>query len=230
VHQEVRRYERLSTIAIAGTPIEFGLTRIPAANPRDNYTGILRVDHWFREKDFVTFRYSNEHEDDTLAYSGLANFSNTSFGSRFASSAAFGNHFGSASYSRIISPVLVNEARFSLVRNRAHADLRSELAPLINILGNFAFGPLQSAPYVSDNDELQWQDILTWQRGRHSLKAGVDISRLRSVVAYGSNVRGTWTFLNFADFLNNQAFSFAQRFSLSAPEAFSDAAVLVLSG
>jgi hypothetical protein len=45
-----------------------------------------------------------------------------------------------------------------------------------------------------------------------------DITRLRAVVINDSNVRGSWTFPNFADFLNNRPSQFAQRFSKFGPD------------
>ena len=55
---------------------------------------------------------------------------------------------------------------------------------------------------------FQYQDILTWLKGRHSFKAGADYRRVRFYNIQGFDTKGTWVFDSFADFLNSSPSNF----------------------
>ena len=61
---------------------------------------------------------------------------------------------------------------------------------------NFPQGRIQNT--------FQWQDIVTINEGKHSLKFGVDIRRNRLFNRADFESKGDFRFNNFADFMNSQ--------------------------
>src|SRR5262249_12925502 len=52
---------------------------------------------------------------------------------------------------------------------------------------------------------LEWGDDFTYVAGRHSMKTGVDIQRMRDNYSNPAFLRGTYTFSNFNNFLAGTA-------------------------
>ena len=129
---------------------------------------------------------------------------------------------------RILSPTLVNEARFgvngffnnNLDEQTYKRDVMSELgigfgqfgpfdygAPAVSITGYTGAGPSPESPYQFRNYNFDWVDNLAWTRGTHSIKIGADIRRDRFNTHGNYGTRGQLTFQNqatgygFADFL-----------------------------
>ena len=65
-------------------------------------------------------------------------------------------------------------------------------------------------------NSFQFMDVLSCQKGRHSLKSGADIRYidLDNVAAFDS--KGTFTFNNLQDYMNNFAVTFAQALQTSS--------------
>src|SRR5262249_42274324 len=56
----------------------------------------------------------------------------------------------------------------------------------------------------------QFSDVLSWQKARHSLKFGFDVRRIELFNLAAFDSKGTFTFNNLQDFLNNNAVTFVQ--------------------
>lgn len=135
---------------------------------------------------------------------------------------------GMISNIRILSPTLVNEARFGV--NGFHndninemsykRDVMSELGinvgkfgpfdygiPLVAVTGYSGIGPSPENPYRFRNYNFDWVDNISWTRGKHSIKIGADIRRDRFNTHGNFATRGSWsvqtqaTGYGFADFL-----------------------------
>jgi hypothetical protein len=100
---------------------------------------------------------------------------------------------------RVLSPTMVNEARFGYTRffNSAGRELAfvrdvvTELAipglpsgapvtwgiPSISITGYSGFGDDSEGPYANDNNSLQFVDNFSWIRGKHSFRFGGEFRR-----------------------------------------------------
>jgi hypothetical protein len=66
--------------------------------------------------------------------------------------------------------------------------------PAMRIDGYSEFGDRPNDPFIYDIQNLQFFDMATWMKGRHSLKAGIDIIRSNYVEADVRNVRGDFRF------------------------------------
>jgi hypothetical protein len=98
-------------------PIQMGSTRIAAPNQANLWTLQGRIDHRLTDRDNLTVRYWGEKARADLALSGRANASNTSFGPLFAAGDDFLNWSLSASHTRTLGPLAINELRFNYFRN-----------------------------------------------------------------------------------------------------------------
>jgi hypothetical protein len=58
-------------------------------------------------------------------------------------------------------------------------------------------------------NDFQFQDNWSLVKGRHTIKAGIDIRRDRTISYFLPNVNGTFGFSSFGRFDNNQPTSFA---------------------
>lgn len=112
----------------------------------------------------------------------------------------------------MFSSTLINQARFSLNKIDAQPAVTSgrqnseyginvpntnPLAPglpFIAISGFPGLGDPQQPFVQRNNDVFQFTDDLTWLRGRHSLKFGVDVRRERMFIAFINRPNGDYTF------------------------------------
>ncbi len=121
-----------------------------------------------------------------------------------------------ASNTRVLSPNLVNEFRFgynSFFNSIGHElaftrDVVSELKipglqplppaawgiPEIRVAGLGYFGNLAEGPYVNDNRLLQFVNNVSWIRGKHSFRVGVEIRSDRYHQQGNSGVQGRFSF------------------------------------
>ncbi|HEY3442979.1 MAG TPA: TonB-dependent receptor [Paludibaculum sp.] len=194
-----------------------------AVSTQDTYTA--RVDHSFSSKDTVSFRYVfNDTYEAGVPFWGHDERNNLG-----------GTRNWTAAYTRTISPTLINEFRvgwhkfseteiFGTTNDAAYDIVGKMGLPLVSRLPK-EFGPptisisgpdggysmydiqRQIGPRDRSNGYMPFTDTLSWQRGKHFIKAGADIS-VRSVTfeqaraPRGSfNFDGTYTGSALADFL-----------------------------
>ena len=201
IHSQVRQYSQLTNVIVNAMPIQVGTGRIPLANPFDFWYGVLRVDHQLTPRDSLSYRnlFDRRNQPDVI--------SNLQFGSRFSGAQTILGQSHSLSHIRNFTPRLINEFRFSYSRRNLDFPENDPLSPTVGITGAFTIGGASSFPQSRIQNNFQWQNVSTWLVGRHSLKMGADVRRLRLFDLNGFDTKGTWTFNSLADFLNNSAFS-----------------------
>src|SRR5262249_4057418 len=118
------------------------------------------------------------------------------------------NH--SLAYTRIISPRFLNEARMAYVRSDLQFQENDPISPTVTINTFFVIGGLSQFPQGRVDHNCKYQDVATYTTGRHSMKFGLDLLRYRLFSQADTNSKGTWSFANLADFINNQASSLIQ--------------------
>ncbi|HZF39818.1 MAG TPA: TonB-dependent receptor, partial [Blastocatellia bacterium] len=134
------------------------------------------------------------------------------------------------SHNYTITPSLLNEARFGLTINNSGTAFPFDGRDFTNKLGfqgigpDFPFNGLPDVSFSGDISDLnrdrgdsasqsrtyQFNDNLTWTKGRHTMKYGFDVRWIRAVTALGfigadnygnSNFSGKFSGSDFADFL-----------------------------
>lgn len=159
----------------------------PTRETNDRYSG--RIDYNASERDRLTFRYFRADNGPWLSGVGSGT-------DRIGNWGGFGllTDSGLASYTRTISPSLLNEFRFGVLRNQAFRTPQNSdfdpsriipglTAPLpglggvptVNILG---FRGLSDQPGSGDViRSMEFSNILTWNRGRQNWKFGFEYQR-----------------------------------------------------
>jgi hypothetical protein len=174
----------------------------------DNWDDFLfKVDQRLGAKDTLTGRILERWETSTNPFSG------SSLGT-FGATTSTGQALYGISETRIFTPTLINEFRMGLTRTidaelSAHAgtnwaanygipgtttDPSLEGFPKFSVTGFETIGDSTSDPirYVVNN--FNWNDVVTWNKGKHSLKMGGDVLRVQYYQPTNSNFNGTFTF------------------------------------
>jgi len=111
-----------------------------------------------------------------------------------------------------ISGDAISETRAQITRSRLDAPPNDLAGPAVNIGGIASFGTLTVSPTARDIDLGEIAQNLTWLRGNHSLKAGVDLLRNRVTIAFPGALQGVYTFSSLSNFLAGNYASFQQAF------------------
>ncbi|MCM3903297.1 MAG: carboxypeptidase regulatory-like domain-containing protein [Pyrinomonadaceae bacterium] len=200
-------FSNLQNTTVNGVPIQVGTTNLGVAQPNDTHTFIVRVDHQLGEKDNATIRYiTNQSQDANV-------ISNLTFGERFSGAQALFDQNLALSETHVFSANVINEFRTSYIRRNLDFPENDTETLTTNIAGFFNFGGLSNFPQSRVTNYFQFSDTLSWTFGKHGLKLGGDIRFNQLFNKSGFDLKGTYTFNNLADYLNNNAFAFAQAVS-----------------
>ncbi len=198
------QFRTLNNQTVNGVAIQTGLTNVGITQPADYYTHTLRIDHKIGGDDNLTGRYITNKTTDVNV------ISNTSFGSLFTGDQNIFDQNLALSETHIFNPAVINEFRFSYVRRNLGFPEVAPNVPTATITGLFTIGGLNNFPQGRVQDSFQFSDTLSWQKSSHSFKFGVDIRKLKLFNLAAFDSKGTFTFANFQDYINNRATTFAQ--------------------
>lgn len=169
--------------------------------------GLLRGDHWFSPEHRLRVRYFGQGSDirkpftfpppvniPGLPYNDFANVHNALVGyvATFSPALTWETR---ASYGRFDS--LNNSPDFQI--DPAALGLRFPFAgpanlPMLILSGLTSYGTSTSTDARRRDNRYQWQNHVSWQRGRHALKFGAEIWENRFSVREDSNAYGSFTF------------------------------------
>jgi Carboxypeptidase regulatory-like domain len=117
--------------------------------------------------------------------------------------------FAKANWTRTLSPTLLNEASMSYTRAAGGNPGTAEDKELPNagtitgITATFNQGPLGWA-----HNNFAWRDVISWIRGNHNVRFGVDIDRQRGEQNRSLSItRPNFTFANILDFAQDLPFT-----------------------
>ena len=192
----------------------------PVAAIREDQ-GIMRVDHALSSKDTLSLVYMINDVGDSYPLQivkGASTGGDVPVGSGFTDTYRYQS--GSLSWTRTISPTVVNELRFAA--NRAASltavptshtspaslgfktvipdDPAGTSIPPITVNGAFGLGPSPQGPTTIHDVTFQYQDTLSWTRGRHDLKFGADLRWVRNNFHYDFYNNGSFFFGDFGNF------------------------------
>ena len=152
-----------------------------------------RLDQYFRQyKDRIFFQYFN--------YFSKAQSANPRPIQRIVQP-NYGM-YGKVNWTRTITPSLVNEASMTLVRvDGATPPTTHPELPSVSVTGMQGFSQSQiNWAHVNYN----WHDVVSWLRGNHTFKFGVDVDRQHDLDNFTpSYARPTFTFGNPLDFMQD---------------------------
>ncbi|HEV3200753.1 MAG TPA: carboxypeptidase regulatory-like domain-containing protein [Bryobacteraceae bacterium] len=193
----------LRNVTVNGAAIPFGSVSIPLANPYVFWLGTARGDYVISDHDtaYVRSTVDDRNQPDVI--------SNLQFGSLFSGAQVIRRQNHVLSETHVFSPTLTNQFSFAFIRSVLGFPENDPTDPSTGITGAFTIGGLSNFPQGRTTNEFQWLDTATWVRGRHSVKFGVNIVRQRLLNLAAFDTKGTYSFNNFADFLNNQAATLA---------------------
>ncbi len=170
---------------------------------------IFRYDYTMSTKDTLSAFYIF---DDEPSFHPIGLGGNVPVGSGYTNNERYQS--GSISWTRAISPTMLNELRATANRRATltsvPADTTSPAAlgfttifpddpkgtapPFVSVAGAFSLGPSPYGPTKIHDATFQYQDTFSWTRGRHAMKFGADLRWVRNNFNY--------------DFYNNGSFDF----------------------
>ena len=188
----------------------FAQVVLQGSQPANEDYGNVRWDYHISEKDNVFARYiiDNGTLTDPLA-SPLGLYPEESLGR---------NQYLTLGYTRLVSPSVSNDARFSFVRTNMRAFTNVSNAPLqffafygearqdgnIVVPGFSQIGPGGFTPDYEIQNTYSLSDGIFWSRGKHSIEAGVEFRRLQSPVKNSFFDDQGWNFPNLESFLEGK--------------------------
>ena len=210
VYAQNPTFNNRSNVLVNGIPIETGQVNVNIVNPSVYHTFFGRVDHRLSDSDNLTVRYYvNKRRDENA-------ISNCAFGPTFCGNQDLRDSNLAASQTHIFGPAVLNEARFSWVQRDLLFPENDPTSPTAGISGLFTIGGFSNFPQSRVTDSYQFSDTLTWLRGRHTLKFGADIRYNKADNQSAFDSKGTFTFNNLQDYMNNSAFRLAQALQTSS--------------
>jgi hypothetical protein len=196
------------------TSIPSGLFQANVPAPTRDTEFSLRAAHQFGEKYSAYAQYS--YEDWTGQNQGVG-------GQALASSAYNSKYHEDDAVVHVdstLSPVLLNQ--FSVVGEHdfnSHANAFE--APKINVAGDFIGGSAQG-DYLSTEYNFRIFDMVTWTRGRHTLKFGAGVPHMnRRAFDDNTNALGTYTFGPTLNADGSVAQSALENYANNLPSGFS---------
>lgn len=204
VYTQTPTFTNVRNIDVNGVPIQIGSTNLGVAQPNNTSYYLARVDHRLGDNDNLNIRYIGNKSIDTNVVSNLT------FGERFAGAQNLFDQNVAISETHVFSQNIVNEVRASYIRRNLDFPENDTNTLTTTVSGFFTFGGLSNFPQSRVTNYFQLSDTLSWQTGNHSLKLGFDIRRNQLINKSGFDLKGTYSFNNLTDYLNNNAFSFSQ--------------------
>jgi hypothetical protein len=177
--------------------------------PSDNWDSGAHVDYRLTDKMQLTGKFYDQ-------------VNNTPFS---ASNGQAGYFIGAPGHSKqaggswvwTVTPTLVNEFRFSVIRSEFDSfggntygfDKLTQNIANVGITGYLGYGLAYNLPQYRQVKSYQYQDNVSKQWGRHALKMGLQLIDDNIPLGFLPNVNGVYTFSSFQQYLNNTASSFS---------------------
>ncbi len=179
----------------------------------NDHQGDGRIDHKLSEKDSLFGRFSvNQRTVDRGALFAAPGNGGTSFNDQPLNQ-TFKAWSGMGNWTRIVTPMMVNEFRIGYTHNESNQlspaaqsfyesfGIKGVPAidglvglPTFNVAGFALLGDRTSTPNPKKADVFQLIDNVSWTKGSHSLKFGLDTRLTKNFAGAGNAARGNITF------------------------------------
>lgn len=196
----------LPLIPNANSANNFFVGSAPKARTLNQFSA--RVDHTLNTKNFITGTFISNRDERTEPNLQGGNLPGA------GDSRPAKRYFLSLAYTSAIASNITNELRAGL--NRVRIDFLpdavnlnpadygmstgSAVFPRIGVTGGLAIGGIPGFPQGRGDTTFQYNDTLSWVRGRHAMKFGAEFRRFRNN-NFNGGTGGTITFGSLNDFL-----------------------------
>ena len=209
VHPEVQRYIDVMPIPNGRDNGDGSGEYIDTASrPVDEDYFMIKVDHQFSDSDALFVRYTL----DDASRIQPRNYD------QFFTEAETRSQYATIEYNKILSPTWLNTFRFGLNRslggdiNRVEGldasfnfiDEPDRIPPTLTIGTIAEWGGSNAADRFSIVNVFQYTDKLTYTKGRHSIRAGVDVYRYQLNGSNRPRLHGRTRFNSYEDFLEGR--------------------------
>ncbi|MBX7222079.1 MAG: TonB-dependent receptor [Blastocatellia bacterium] len=185
------------TVMVGGAAIPVGTVNFLNPDFKANHTFNINVDQALGS-DQLRYRYN--YAKSTKPNNGDGN-------PLFNGSFTQLNQLASVSYIKSLTPGLVNEFRIAYRRKNNFFGVPSQFANFPNLnfddLG-YTFGPQGESPQGEVTNSYQYVDNLTWIKGRHQFKFGVEFGNVISANSFLPRGRGEYDYSTLEEFLFDQ--------------------------
>lgn len=175
------------------------------------HQGIARIDHHISQKDTLYGSYIIDDLNQNFPFQITSGGGNVPVGSGFNTLTR--TQLGSISWLHNFSPTVINEFIFAANRSatlqfvphdttspaalgftNVNSDDPAGMAPPVITTPSFNLGPSPGGPTKLHDVTFHWQDSVTLTRGRHNIKFGADIRRVRNNFDFDFDNNGVFDF------------------------------------
>ena len=194
---------------------------------------VFRFDYNLSSKDSLSAFYIFDDQPQVFPFEilhGASTGGDVPIGSGFSNAQRF--QTGSLSWTRTISPTMLNEFRFGTNRTASFAadpadkttpqalgfttvnpdDPKGAAPPLMAVNGSFSLGPSPQGPTKLHDTTFQYQDTLSWTHGKHQLKLGGDLRWVENNFNFDFYNNGSFFFGDFGAFTGDNLADFVGGF------------------
>src|SRR5581483_9391108 len=155
--------------------------------------GMVKGDYIFTNGSHLTLRYNRSGSEETNAVTvggAVEAFTTNALNSEGTEQDRM--HFGTAQYTAIITPTMVNDLKFSgSYETRPRLSNSAQPGIVATTIGTV--GTRNFLPTVQDDSRYQITDAFSWMHGAHTIKFGTDFNKLHSFQTFGFDQFGTFT-------------------------------------
>jgi Carboxypeptidase regulatory-like domain len=181
-----------------------------SANTLDGDTWTIRVDQILRGgKDGIFVKYGQS--PSKTVNPGLTFVSTNLPG--FGASNTVEPRDLTVGYTAALTGNLVNNFRFGFGRSNPEFPANSPFAPgpqIIFLDGTSSFGESDIIPQGRTQNTFQYADTVSWTRGRHTIKFGVDVNRYQAPSFFDALAQGIIVYGGIADFQTGNPLEYEQ--------------------
>ncbi len=191
-----------TTRTVLGTPdVPFGNIALSVPGGSREHLFQTNIDHLPNDKNQFRYRFSFERRRAEQPGGGSAKFNNLQ---------AYDSRLFSATWVRVMSATLVNDARIAYRRITENYPIKdanvSNFPNLVVTDLNLNLGPNQVLPQGSPvNNSYQIADSLSWMRGAHTFKFGGEMRRQIFTQRFLQAARGNYDYASFDQLLRDQS-------------------------
>jgi hypothetical protein len=196
------------------------------STPLKNHSFTTRLDHKFSDVHNGSILYQLGRQNNLRQFGGGNRLAEALLGrTRGTDAISYTDNF-------VFSPTVVNQTRVQFSRLTPAVEARGGRKPVVLITlndplpstdpnqksGTLVAGSSTSGATDRKESRAQVQDVLSLVSGDHSLKFGGDAHYIKSTFIDLSDISGTFTFPNAADFLANAPSRFRQNFQAESTQ------------